>query len=121
MADSTEVIIVGAGVAGLALAMRLGEQGRAVLLLDRSAAPRDKVCGEGLMPLGMAALAGAGLDPRALPGQDFRGLVYRSSRQETLLDFGQGVWGSTSSLLMGLLFSSYRFLLPCAASLTFTK
>ncbi|MCZ6472499.1 MAG: FAD-dependent monooxygenase [SAR324 cluster bacterium] len=92
--DSTaEVIIVGAGMAGLALAMQLGRQGRPVLILEKAAAPRDKVCGEGLMPLGVAALARVGLEPGELPGQNFLGLLYRSGRQETLLNFGAAAQG----------------------------
>ena len=90
---SAEVIIVGAGPAGLALAALLGAQGREVLLVDKSAAPRDKVCGEGLMPLGVAALAACGLDAGSLPGEEFTGLEYRSFRQQTLLDFTPGVRG----------------------------
>lgn len=96
MDSSAEVIVVGAGMAGLALAMQLGQpgsRGRSVLLIDKAASPRDKVCGEGLMPLGMDALSAAGLEPRSLPGHDFLGLVYRSRKQETLLDFGPGVRG----------------------------
>lgn len=84
---------MGAGPAGLALAALLGARGREVLVVDKSAAPRDKVCGEGLMPLGVAALAACGLDAGALPGGEFAGLEYRSFRQQTLLDFSPGVLG----------------------------
>ena len=83
MKFSTDVIVVGAGVAGLFLAQRLGKAGCSVLLLDKTDATRDKVCGEGIMPFGMAALREAGLEPEALPGQDFEGLDYFSRARPT--------------------------------------
>jgi menaquinone-9 beta-reductase len=45
-----DVIIVGAGPAGSSVATFLARQGADVLVLDRSAFPRDKVCGDGLTP-----------------------------------------------------------------------
>ena len=93
MIQSAEVVIVGAGMAGLALAMQVGRSGRSVLVVDSAPAPRDKVCGEGLMPPGMSALGELGLDPARLPGHDFCGLEYRTERQSTFLDFAPGVRG----------------------------
>jgi flavin-dependent dehydrogenase len=88
-----EVLIVGGGVAGLAAAALLGAQGRRVLVLDKAALPRDKVCGEGVMPLGLAALRALGLDAAALPGAPFHGLEYRSRRGAMALDFPPGAQG----------------------------
>jgi flavin-dependent dehydrogenase len=93
MTQSAEVIVVGAGPAGLSLALQLGGAGRSVLLIDKADAPRDKVCGEGLMPLGMAALREIGIAPESLPGHDFHGLDYRSFRQGHRLSFAPGVRG----------------------------
>lgn len=45
-----EVIVVGAGPAGAALTIQLARRGRAVLLLDQTAFPRDKACGEFYSP-----------------------------------------------------------------------
>jgi geranylgeranyl reductase family protein len=45
-----DVVIVGAGPAGAAAAASLVRRGRGVLLLDRHAFPRDKVCGDGIPP-----------------------------------------------------------------------
>ena len=47
-----DAIVVGAGPAGCSLALRLARAGRAVLLADGAEFPRDKVCGEGVMPAG---------------------------------------------------------------------
>ena len=69
----TDVVIVGAGIAGSAAAIGLARQGRNVLLLDRSVFPREKACGEGLMPAGVAALARLGVE---IDGAPFRGVRY---------------------------------------------
>ena len=45
-----DVIVVGAGPGGSSAATFLALQGARVLLLDKSAFPRDKVCGDGLTP-----------------------------------------------------------------------
>ena len=68
-----EVIIVGAGPAGCAAALRLAQEGRRVLLVDRADFPREKVCGEGLMPHGLAALATLGIQ---VAGKSFCGIRY---------------------------------------------
>ena len=50
-------IVIGAGPAGAAVAIRLARRGQRVLLVDRSAMPRPKVCGCCLSPLAIAELA----------------------------------------------------------------
>ena len=50
-------IVIGAGPAGSAVAIRLARRGLRVLLVDRSAMPRPKVCGCCLSPLARAELA----------------------------------------------------------------
>ncbi len=48
--DARDVIVVGGGPAGTAVAIFLRQCGRDVLLLDQACFPRDKVCGEGISP-----------------------------------------------------------------------
>ena len=48
--DVCDVLVVGAGPAGCAAAMLLARGGRDVVLVDAQAFPRDKVCGDGLIP-----------------------------------------------------------------------
>ena len=47
---STEVLVVGAGPAGSACARALARAGVPVVLADQHVFPRDKVCGDGLIP-----------------------------------------------------------------------
>ena len=72
----TDVLVVGGGPAGLALAIGARRAGLAVTVLDRSRPPIDKPCGEGLMPDGVAALAALGIDPARLGGRPFHGIRY---------------------------------------------
>jgi geranylgeranyl reductase family protein len=51
-----EVLVVGAGPAGSACARTLAQAGVDVLLVDAHAFPRDKVCGDALVPDAHAAL-----------------------------------------------------------------
>ncbi len=56
-----DVIVVGAGPAGSSAAYYLARQRTDVLLVDRYAFPRDKCCGDGLMPPAPEELALMGL------------------------------------------------------------
>jgi geranylgeranyl reductase family protein len=56
-----DVLVVGAGPAGSACAQWLARAGRDVLLVDQHAFPRDKVCGDGLIPDAHRALARLGV------------------------------------------------------------
>lgn len=50
MQNEYDVIISGAGPAGATAASLLARRGLRVLLIDRQAFPRDKICGDGLTP-----------------------------------------------------------------------
>src|ERR687890_1072576 len=50
MAERADLIVVGAGPAGSATAYYAASACLKVLLLDRQGFPRDKPCGDGLMP-----------------------------------------------------------------------
>jgi menaquinone-9 beta-reductase len=47
---SCDVLVVGAGPAGSAAAQHLARSGLQVLLVDQANFPRDKICGDGLIP-----------------------------------------------------------------------
>src|SRR5215212_11818486 len=50
MAERYDLVVVGAGPGGSSAAYHSAKAGLNTLLLDRQAFPRDKACGDGLMP-----------------------------------------------------------------------
>lgn len=62
----TDVLVIGAGPAGSAAACALARAGLRVLLVDRHAFPRDKVCGDALIPDALEAIQRLGLEARIL-------------------------------------------------------
>ncbi|WP_310475146.1 FAD-dependent monooxygenase, partial [Sandarakinorhabdus sp.] len=62
----TPPLIVGGGLAGAAAAIDLARAGLPPLLLEREAYAHDKICGEFLSGEAVKALAGLGVDARAL-------------------------------------------------------
>jgi 2-polyprenyl-6-methoxyphenol hydroxylase-like FAD-dependent oxidoreductase len=71
----TDVLIAGGGVAGASLALLLGRRGARVELVDRDTFPREKPCGEGLMPAGVRALERWGL-AELVEGAEYVGVRY---------------------------------------------
>jgi flavin-dependent dehydrogenase len=70
-----DVLIAGGGIAGSSLAIMLGRAGIEVELFERGDFPREKACGEGLMPAGVAVLERLGL-AQATGGSPFYGVRY---------------------------------------------
>ncbi|KAK4139111.1 squalene epoxidase [Dichotomopilus funicola] len=62
MNSTYDVLIIGAGIAGCAIATGLAKQGRRVVVLERSLREPDRIAGEILQPGGIAALSKLGLD-----------------------------------------------------------
>ncbi|MFC4597825.1 NAD(P)/FAD-dependent oxidoreductase [Cohnella hongkongensis] len=62
MRTDFDVVVVGAGIAGSAVAHALARRGREVALFDRSRFPRHKACGEFLSPEALGTLRALGLD-----------------------------------------------------------
>jgi squalene monooxygenase len=76
-----DVVIVGAGILGSALAVALGDQGRSVILLERSLKEPDRIVGELLQPGGVEALEKLGLrhcleDIDAIPVKGYEVIYY---------------------------------------------
>jgi menaquinone-9 beta-reductase len=77
--DEHDVLVVGGGPAGSAVAVFMRQLGHEVLLIDGARFPRDKICGEGVSPGAWPLLAATGavaaireLRPWALEGMALR-------------------------------------------------
>jgi flavin-dependent dehydrogenase len=57
-----DVIVVGAGPAGSAVATHLARSGLDVLVLEKTSFPREKICGDGLTPRAVQELRSLGVD-----------------------------------------------------------
>jgi 2-polyprenyl-6-methoxyphenol hydroxylase-like FAD-dependent oxidoreductase len=68
-----DVLIVGGGITGSTLAILLARQRLTVELYEQGRFPKEKVCGEGLMPAGVAVLERMGL-AEAVGGAPFYGV-----------------------------------------------
>ena len=60
--NQADVIVVGAGPSGSATAYHLAKAGLDVLLLEKTAFPREKICGDGLTPRAVTQLVRMGID-----------------------------------------------------------
>ena len=60
--NQADVIVVGAGPAGSTTAYHLAQAGLDVLLLEKTAFPREKICGDGLTPRAVTQLVRMGID-----------------------------------------------------------
>ena len=89
--EGWDVVIVGAGPVGLAVALGCAERDLRVRVVDRSVPPIDKACGEGVMPDGVAALRRLGVDVIAAGGRPFRGIRYVDAELSADARFGSGV------------------------------
>ena len=56
-----DVVVVGAGPAGVAAAVTAARHGLDVVLIDQAHFPRDKCCGDGLTAAALRELEGLGL------------------------------------------------------------
>ncbi len=62
MDHHADVVVVGAGPAGATTAYHLALQGLSVALLEKTAFPREKVCGDGLTPRAVKQMIAMGID-----------------------------------------------------------
>ncbi len=63
---AADVVVVGAGPAGVAAAVPLARAGRSVVVVDKAVFPRDKCCGDGLTTLALRELERLDFDTSAV-------------------------------------------------------
>ena len=80
-----DAIIIGGGPAGSSAAIALARQGRTVAIVEKSAFPRSKVCGEFISPVNLALLDRLGV------GDAVRGLAGPEIRRLALFAAGPGI------------------------------
>jgi menaquinone-9 beta-reductase len=88
--QSTEVLIVGGGPAGLAAAIALGQRGIDCTVVEARSPGIDKACGEGLMPDSRESLAQLGVHFTTDDGQLFRGIRFENTTHHVDAHFRQG-------------------------------
>lgn len=84
---SLDVLVVGGGPVGLVTALHARRRGLSVEIIEPRGGPVDKACGEGIMPAGLAHLAGLGVRP---PGHAIRGIRYTAGDRSVSAVFTAG-------------------------------
>ncbi|MGE0821910.1 MAG: NAD(P)/FAD-dependent oxidoreductase [Candidatus Binatia bacterium] len=107
MGRRVDVVISGAGPAGLAAGIVFARQGVQTLVCDQRKLPIDKPCGEGVMPTGVADLKRLGVMQYVDPEQasPFTGICYVSPQGHTATaNFAEGPgWGIRRTALSAAL------------------
>lgn len=103
MDATVDAFIVGGGPAGLAAGIVLAQAGLSVLLCERRTFPIDKVCGEGLMPTGVAHLQQLGVaEARHFPFTGVRYIAPDGAHAAAAFAEGPG-WGVRRTALSAAL------------------
>lgn len=106
------VLILGAGVAGLAVALALARRGAAVQVLDQAPVISEVGAGLQISPNGARVLAALGLDPGAFAGRAQAVILHdHRARPVTRMDLpqsGPGFWLAHRADLIGALLGAAR-------------
>ncbi len=110
-----DAIVIGAGPAGSSAALALARRGRTVAIVEKSAFPRHKVCGEFMSPTNLALLDDFGVGPawRANAGPEVRRVGFFAGRKKVASPMPQPLAGGYGralgrDLLDGLLLEAAR-------------
>jgi squalene monooxygenase len=106
-----DVVIVGAGILGCALAFALGKQGRSVILLEKSLEEPNRIVGELLQPGGVQALEKLGLRDclEDIDGIDVKGYWVSYFGEPVLLEYPKST--SSGPAPLGRAFHHGRFVM----------
>jgi menaquinone-9 beta-reductase len=105
VAENADVLIVGAGPAGLATAIAARLKGLSVTVADARRPPIEKACGEGLLPEGVAALSRLGIQLNSEVAFPIAGIRFcdETSRASGKLPHGSASFGLRRTTLHTLL------------------
>ena len=79
--EPVDLLVVGAGPAGCGAAIAAARRGRSVILVEKAAIGRDKICGDGLTTSALRRLESLGVDVPALPStQQVSGVCVRGPK-----------------------------------------
>jgi menaquinone-9 beta-reductase len=87
VAKRNEVIIIGAGPAGIVAAIAARKFDFQTIVLDARMPPINKPCGEGILPQGVAALRMLGISLPSDSGFPFRGIRFVDEEHSARADF----------------------------------
>ncbi len=90
MKSGADVLIVGAGPAGIATAIAASAKGFRVTVIDSRKPPIDKACGEGLLPEGVAALRTLGIELDSHCAFAFSGFRFTDAQSSATAKFTHG-------------------------------
>ncbi len=95
MTLDADVLVIGGGLAGSATALLLARARKSVIVVEKREFPRDKPCGEGLLPHGVEKLRALGFGPALdeAEAQPFVGIRYRCHGARADGDFSNGARG----------------------------
>jgi flavin-dependent dehydrogenase len=83
----TDVIIIGAGPAGIATAIAANQRGLRTIVFDARTPPIDKPCGEGLLPQGVASLRSLGIHLNSAIAVPFAGILFTDGVSSACANF----------------------------------
>jgi flavin-dependent dehydrogenase len=85
--SQNDVIIIGAGPAGIATAIAASQRGLRTIVFDARIPPIDKPCGEGLLPQGVAALRSLGIHLNSSLAVPFAGIRFANGESAAYAKF----------------------------------
>jgi flavin-dependent dehydrogenase len=88
--SQNDVFVVGGGPAGLVVGIAAAQRGLSVTVADSARPPIDKACGEGIMPDGLLALSGMGVDLTGLGATPFEGVRFVDAAGKVSARFPKG-------------------------------
>ena len=109
-----DLIVVGAGPAGLSTAIHAAQAGLRTVVFDSRTGPIDKACAEGLMPVAVHNLRSLGI---RLDGMPFRGIKYIQGGRsvEAIFRNGPGMGVRRTTLSAALLERAANLKVPVVA------